>query len=61
MTTTNEEVRTAFEEHRIIQRLSDDPSTELLEGGEIWYNTDEDEYRGYEDGTGIVTLDTTAV
>lgn len=61
MPTTNEEVRTAFEENRIIQRLDSDPATALLEGGEIWYNTTADEYRGYEAGTGIVSLGTTAV
>jgi|GEM_PF-1332021 hypothetical protein len=61
MTTTNEEVRTALEENRIITRLSSDPAVALLEGGEMWYNTTADEYRGYEAGTGIVSLSTTAV
>ncbi|QLK25418.1 hypothetical protein HYG81_15190 [Natrinema zhouii] len=61
MTTTNEEVRTALEENRIITRLSADPAVANLEGGEMWYNTTADEYRGYEAGTGIVSLSTTAV
>ncbi|SEQ30999.1 hypothetical protein [Natrinema salaciae] len=61
MTTTNEKTRKAFEEHRIVRRLSSDPPTANLEGGEIWYNTTADEYRGYEAGTGIVSVSTTAV
>ncbi|SEW10379.1 hypothetical protein [Natrinema salifodinae] len=61
MTTTNEKVRESYEEHRIVRRLSADPSTANLEGGEIWYNTTADEYRGYEAGTGIVSVGTTAV
>lgn len=61
MSTTNEEVRTALEEYRIIQRLDSDPATATLDGGEIWYNTTADEYRGYEVGTGIVAINTTAV
>jgi hypothetical protein len=61
MPTTNENVRTALEENRIIQRLDADPAEALLEGGEVWYNTTADEYRGYEAGTGIVSLSTTAV
>jgi len=61
MTTTNERVRMAFEEHRIVRRLTADPDTADLEGGEVWYRTDLDEYRGYEAGTGVVTIDTTAV
>jgi len=61
MPTNNEKVRTAFEEHRIIQRLDSDPATATLDGGEIWYNTTADEYRGYEAGTGIVAISTTAV
>ena len=61
MTTTNEKVREAYEEQRIIQRLSADPPTATLEGGEVWYNTTADEYRGYEAGTGIVSLSTTAL
>jgi hypothetical protein len=54
-------VRRAYEEHRIVRRLEADPDTADLEGGEIWYRTDNDEYRGYVDGTGVVTLDFTAV
>jgi len=61
MTTTNSRVRKAYEENRIIQRLDSDPDTANLEGGEIWYNTTADEYRGYEAGTGIVSVSTTAV
>ncbi|WP_049979368.1 hypothetical protein [Halolamina rubra] len=59
--TTNAAVRRAFEGHRIVRRVSSDPATADLEGGEIWYRTDLDEYRGYEAGTGVVTLSTTAV
>ncbi|QRY21749.1 hypothetical protein JT689_01410 (plasmid) [Halobacterium sp. GSL-19] len=61
MTTTNEDVRTAFEEHRIVQRLASDPPVSVLEGGEVWYNTIADEYRGYETDTGIVAISTTTV
>ncbi|WP_265112287.1 hypothetical protein [Halosolutus halophilus] len=61
MTTTNEKVRESYEEHRIVRRLSSDPAVANLEGGEMWYNTTADEYRGYEAGTGIVSLSTTAV
>lgn len=59
--TTNAAVRTAFDEHRIVQRVSADPDTADLEGGEIWYRTDLDEYRGYEAGTGVVSISTAAV
>lgn len=59
--TTNAAVRRAYEEHRIVQRLSSDPDTADLEGGEVWYNTSADEFRGYEAGTGIVSISTTAV
>ena len=61
MSTTNGRVRRAYEEHRIVRRLDADPDTADLEGGEIWYRTDNDEYRGYVAGTGVVTLDFTAV
>jgi hypothetical protein len=61
MGTTNEDVRTAYEEGRIIKRRASDPAPATLEGGELWYRTDLDEYRGYEAGTGIVTIGTTAV
>jgi hypothetical protein len=61
MGTTNSRVRDAFEEHRIVRRLDSDPDTSTLEGGEIWYRTDLNEFRGYEAGTGVVTLNTTAV
>jgi hypothetical protein len=61
MSTTNAEVREAYEGHRIVRRVTSDPDTADLEGGEIWYRTDLDEYRGYEAGTGVVTLNTTAV
>ncbi len=59
--TTNASVREAYEGHRIVRRRSSDPATAELEGGEIWYRTDLDEYRGYEAGTGVVTINTTAV
>jgi len=59
--TTNAAVREAYEGHRIVRRVSSDPATAELEGGEMWYRTDLDEYRGYEAGTGVVTIDTTAV
>jgi len=59
--TTNAATRRAYEEHRIIRRVDADPDTADLEGGEVWYNTSADEYRGYEAGTGVVTLNTTAV
>lgn len=59
--TTNAATRRAYEEHRIIQRLAADPDAADLDGGEIWYNTSADEYRGYEAGTGIVSISTTAV
>ena len=59
--TTNAAVRRAYEDQRIITRLSSDPDAGDLEGGEIWYNTTADEYRGYEAGTGIVSPSTTAV
>ena len=59
--TTNAATRRAYEEHRIVQRVTADPETADLEGGEIWYRTDLDEYRGYVAGTGVVTLNTTAV
>lgn len=59
--TTNAAVRKAFEEGRIIERRSSDPDTADLEGGEMWYRSDLDEYRGYEAGTGVVTINATAV
>jgi hypothetical protein len=59
--TTNAATRRAFEEHRIVQRRESDPETSGLEGGEIWYRTDNDEFRAYVAGTGVVTLNTTAV
>lgn len=59
MTTTNNRVRQAFEEGRIIRRRDDDPSEGDLDGGEVWFNTSDDDWRGY-DGTDFVTFDTTA-
>ena len=59
--TTNAAVRAAFEEGRIVKRLSSDPAVADLEGGEVWYNTSTDTYRGYQAGTGIVEFSTTAV
>lgn len=44
-----------------VDRLASDPAVEELTGGEVWYNTSADEYRGYEAGTGIVALSTTTV
>lgn len=61
MATTNEKVREAYEEHRVVRRVTSDPATAMLEGGEMWYRTDLDEFRGYVAGTGIVTINTTAV
>ncbi|MFW6435546.1 MAG: hypothetical protein ACOCY1_04125 [Halovenus sp.] len=58
MPTTNARVRRAFEENRIVRRVESDPSEGDLEGGEIWYRTDTDEWRGY-DGSGYVTFDVT--
>jgi hypothetical protein len=59
MTTTNARVRRAFNEYRIIRRVSSDPPAGDLEGGEVWFRTDTNEWRGY-DGTGFVTFDVTA-
>lgn len=59
--TTNAAVRRAFEENRIVQRQSSDPDPAELDGGEVWYNTTVDEFRGYEAGTGIVSVSTTVV
>ncbi|WP_158228654.1 hypothetical protein [Halorubrum sp. C191] len=44
-----------------VERLASDPDPADLDGGELWYNTSADEYRGYEAGTGIVSIGTTAV
>ncbi|WP_137288837.1 hypothetical protein [Natronorubrum halophilum] len=59
MTTTNEKLRKEFEEYRTGRRLSEDPPEAILEGGERWFNTTDNEFRGY-DGTSFVTFDTTA-
>ena len=58
MPTTNARVRKAFEEHRIVRRVTSDPDEGDLKGGEIWFRTDTDEWRGY-DGSDYVTLDVT--
>lgn len=39
-------------------RRDGDPSEDDLEGGEIWFDTATNTYRGY-DGTSYVTLDVT--
>ena len=59
MPTTNANVRQAFDEGRIIKRRTDDPAEAALEGGEIWFRTDTNEWRGY-DGTAFGTLDFSA-
>jgi hypothetical protein len=52
-------VREAFEEYRIIRTLSEDPPAGNLEGGEMWFNTAQNAWRGY-DGSSFVTFDVTA-
>ncbi|PGF16177.1 hypothetical protein CP556_08670 [Natrinema sp. CBA1119] len=59
MPTTNNRVREAFEENRIIRRLASDPPAGNLEGGEMWFNTTDGAWRGY-DGSSYVTFDVTA-
>jgi len=59
MPTTNARVREAFEEYRIIRTLSEDPPAGNLEGGEMWFNTAQNAWRGY-DGSSFVTFDVTA-
>lgn len=56
--TTNAEIREAYEDGRIIRRLSADPSNP--DDGEMWYRTDLDEYRGVVAGA-VVSFNTTAV
>jgi hypothetical protein len=58
MPTTNARVRRAFEENRIIRRVSTDPDESALSGGEVWFRTDTGAWRGY-DGTNFVTFDVT--
>lgn len=59
MPTTNARVRRAFEENRIVRRVTSDPAESDLEGGEMWFRTDTNEWRGY-DGGSYVTFDVTA-
>jgi len=59
MGTTNSKVREAFEEHRIIRRVDADPPEGDLEGGEVWFRTDTNEFRAY-NGNSYGTLGFTA-
>ncbi|WP_436344504.1 hypothetical protein [Natronorubrum sp. FCH18a] len=59
MPTTNARVREAFEEYRVIRVLSEDPAAGNLEGGEMWFNTTDSAWRGY-DGSSYVSFDVTA-
>ena len=54
MPTTNARLRRTY-----LGRRSGDPDEADLDGGEIWFDTDTNAYRGY-DGTDFVTIDVTA-
>lgn len=56
MSTTNANVREAYEEHRIVRILDEDPDDPV--DGAVWYRSDTGEYRGVEDGTTVI-FDTT--
>lgn len=59
MPTTNNRVREAYDEHRIVRVLDSDPDEADLEGGEIWFRSDTSEWRSY-DGTNYGTIGFTA-
>lgn len=58
MPTTNARTRRAWRGYRIIRRLDADPDEAALDGGEMWFRTDTEEWRGY-DGADFVTFDVT--
>jgi hypothetical protein len=58
--TTNAALRKAFEEHRVVRRVSSDPPADERVDGSVWYRTDNNEFRAQENGS-VVTLNTTAV
>ena len=60
MTTTQARIREAWEEYRIVRRVTSDPDADDRVDGSVWYRTDLDEYRGQEDGS-VVTINSTAV
>ncbi|WP_058997835.1 hypothetical protein [Haloarcula sp. CBA1127] len=60
MPTTQARIREAWEEYRIVRRVSSDPDADDRVNGSVWYRTDLDELRAQEAGA-VVTVDTTAV
>ena len=58
--TTNAELRQAYEEYRVIRRVSSDPPAADRVDGSVWYRTDTNEFRAQVNGS-LVTLHTTAV
>ena len=53
MPTTNARLRNTY-----LGRQEGDPNEGDLEGGEVWFDTETNTYRGY-DGTAYVTIDVT--
>ena len=52
-------IRRAWDRRLMNQAVDGDPPESELAAGAIWYNTETDEWRGY-DGTDVVTFNTSA-